>query len=255
MSAGQWLWFFSILSLGFAMSGRGVALRASLFLVFLTSLGAIFISLSRGPLVLEALSLALFVPVHTLLDFRKRFAGVLLITVLAILVAIPLLLFSAGGSSDAFVDLVTSIGDSSESSNAEREARWGEGIKVIQNTFPWGRGIEYLNEKTLVGTGEIFENTWICLTSSIGLIGFLYASSYGLGILWCALRAVRGALASGSRETLDYLPIFLTLPWLVYMLQFPILTARFGSMIAWLIFGTNLALMSLKKNFSSTIAS
>jgi hypothetical protein len=118
---------------------------------------------------------------------------------------------------------------------------------MVQQTFPWGRGIEYLNEKALVGTGEIFENTWLCLTSSIGLVGFLYASGYACGILWSAFRSLKTAKASRSSATLDYMPIFLTLPWAVYMLQYPILTSRFGSMVAWMILGSNLAVMALKK--------
>jgi O-antigen ligase len=92
---------------------------------------------------------------------------------------------------NVFKDLLSSVFDPSESSNSIRQDRWQAGINSFYNTFPFGRGVSFINEKALVGTGEIFENSWLCLHSGLGIIGLFYATFFFCLLIWFGFQGIR----------------------------------------------------------------
>jgi hypothetical protein len=240
MAASLYMWFFTFFGLGCALCCN---LRRDRFLsatLSLLSCCAILIGLSRGPLVLLFLSFLVFVILSFIyypLPFLKWSSLFLALILLAYLGKDFYLTFL---ETNVFKDLLSSVFDPSESSNSIRQDRWQAGINSLYNTFPFGRGVSFINEKALVGTGEIFENSWLCLHSGLGIIGLFYATFFFLLLVFFGFEGVRCFDGRFSGGGLCFLPAVLGLPLAIYMWQFPVLSSRFSAMIFWMTFGIGL---------------
>jgi len=240
MAASLYMWFFTFFGLGCALCCN---LRRDRFLSATLSLlacCAILIGLSRGPLVLLFLSFLVFVVLSLIyypLPFLKWSSLFLALILLAYLGKDFYLTFL---ETNVFKDLLSSVFDPSESSNSIRQDRWQAGIKSFYNTFPLGRGVSFINEKALVGTGEIFENSWLCLHSGLGIIGLFYATFFFCLLIWFGFQGIRFLGAEFSSRVFCFFPAVLGFPLAVYMWQFPVLSNRFGCMIFWMTFGIGL---------------
>ena len=240
MAASLYMWFFTFFGLGRALCCN---LRRDRFLsgsLSLLSCCAVLVGLSRGPLVLLFLSFLIFVILSFIyypLPFLKWSSLFLALILLAYLGKDFYLTFL---ETNVFKDLLSSVFDPSESSNSIRQDRWQAGIESFYNTFPFGRGVSFINEKALVGTGEIFENSWLCLHSGLGIIGLFYATFFFFLLVYFGFQAVRCFDANFSGGGFCFLPAVLGLPLALYMWQFPVLSGRFSCMIFWMTFGIGL---------------
>ena len=240
MAASLYMWFFSVFGFGSALCCN---LRRDKFLsgtLSLLACCAVFIGLSRGPLVLLFLSFCVFVFLlffYYPLQFLKWSSLFLALILLAYLGKDFFLDFL---ETNVFKDLLSSVFDPTESSNSIRQDRWQAGINSLYNTFPFGRGVSFINEKALVGTGEIFENSWLCLHSGLGIIGLFYATFFFLLLVFFGFKGVRCFDGSFSGGGFCFLPAVLGLPLAIYMWQFPVLSGRFSCMVFWMTFGIGL---------------
>jgi hypothetical protein len=231
MAASLYMWYFTFFGLGCALCCN---LRRDRFLsgsLSLLSCCAVLIGLSRGPLVLLILSFLVFVILSFFyypLPFLKWSSLFLALILLAYLGQDFYLTFL---ETNVFKDLLSSVFDPSESSNSIRQDRWQAGINSFYNTFPFGRGVSFINEKALVGTGEIFENSWLCLHSGLGIIGLFYATFFFFLLIWFGFQGIRLVGTVFSSRVFCFLPAVLGWPLAVYMWQFPVLSGRFSCMI------------------------
>lgn len=242
-SAGQWLWFVAVL--GAVLTAiTPIAPR----LVAWTSCGlasiAILNTLSRGPLLLLIISLLMIVVAFLLSNPRKNTPKSLLVIFVVFVAGFLLSTLISSTSYDTAIELLYSIQDPDEASNSIRNERIQSGIEMVEKTFPWGRGVEFWNLKTLVGTGEIYENTWLDYTSSIGALGFLLVLSYHIMLILLICRGVSlWILMKPPRHIYLLFPAFAGLPWTLYGLLFPTLSSRFSCLIAWSLVGASFAFL------------
>lgn len=240
MAASLYMWFFSVFGFGSALCcnlRRDKVLSGTLSML---SCCAVLIGLSRGPLILLFLSFLVFVILSFIyypLPFLK-WSSLFLALILLAYLGKDLYLTSL--ETNVFKDLLSSVLDPFESSNSIRQDRWRAGINSFYSTFPFGRGVSFINEKALVGTGEIFENSWLCLHSGLGIIGFFYATFFFLLLVFFGFEGVRCFDGSFSCGGFCFLPAALGLPLAIYMWQFPVLSGRFSCMIFWMTFGIGL---------------
>ena len=240
MAASLYMWFFTFFGFGCALCCN---LRRDRFLsgfFSLLSCFSVLIGLSRGPLVLLFLSFLVFVILSFFyypLPFLKWSSLSLALILLAYLGKDFYLTFL---ETNVFKDLLSSIFDPSESSNSIRQDRWQAGINSFYNTFPFGRGVSFINEKALVGTGEIFENSWLCLHSGLGIIGLFYATFFFMFLICFGFQGLRCFDGRSSSGGFCFLPAVLGCPLAIYMWQFPLLSNRFGCMVFWMTFGIGL---------------
>ena len=240
-SAGQWIWFVAVTAWTIGVMKGGVS-RFWLFVFYAIAFCGIVYTLSRGPLLLFCISSILAVIAFVVSNLKKRLVPTV-ISVAVLSFVSPIVFFVLPGeSSDVLIELAASSGDENESSNQIRKERWQAGIDLAQSTFPWGRGVQYFNLKTLVGTGEINENTWLDYTTSLGVFGLLIVALYHFSLV---LIMVKGALlwlsGSAPRNLSLLYPVYIGFPWIFYGFMFPTLASRFSCMIAWGIFGASCA--------------
>lgn len=240
MAASLYMWFFTFFGLGCALCCN---LRRDRFLsgtLSLLSCCAVFIGLSRGPLVLLFLSFLIFVVLSFIYYPLPFLNWSSLFLVLILLAYLGKDYINTSFYVNTSKDLLSSIFDPSESSNSIRQDRWQSGINSFYNTFPFGRGVSFINEKALVGTGEIFENSWLCLHSGLGIIGLFYATIFFLLLLWFGFQGIRLTDTLFTSHFFYFLPAVLGWPLAIYMMQFPVLSGRFSCMILWMTVGIGL---------------
>lgn len=240
MAASLYMWFFTFFGLACALVCN---LRKDRFFsgtLSLLSCCAVLIGLSRGPLVLLFLSFCVFgflIFFYYPLPFLKWSSLFLALIFLAYLGKDFYLDFF---EFKVFKDLLSSIFDPLETSNVIREERWQAGINIFYKSFPFGRGVSFINEKALVGTGEIFENSWLCLFSGLGVIGLFYATFSFYFLFSFGFQALRFFERSLFGGVFCFLPAVFGWPLAIYMWQFPVLSNRFGCMVFWMTFGIGL---------------
>jgi len=250
MTAGQWMWFHSVLAFACGFIDRSRAKKILLMTLSASMIIALVFTVSRGPYVLAALSatlLFLFAIAFKQFDLAwKFFIGVTTM----IVIAIPLAVFVTLDQDAAALKVVAeSVFDQDERANSVRSERAEAGWELLRREPLWGESIENISMKHVTmekAQYHIRENTFLDTHSALGLAGLLYVSVWYLLVTLISTTALS---ASVGRSAFIWASIGLTLwlPWSIYGFAFPTLNTRFGAAVSWSILGVAVAALDIRR--------
>jgi O-antigen ligase len=249
MTAGQWMWFHSVLAFACGFIDRSRAKKIFLMTLSASMSIALVFTVSRGPYVLAALSamlLFLFAVALKQVDLALKFLiGLAIIIVIAIPLAVSVTLDQDAA---ALKVVAESVSDQDERANSLRAERIKAGWELLGREPLWGESIENISMKHLAiheATQHIRENTFLDTHSGLGLAGLLYV------LVWYLMLTVISTTAlntSGGRSAFVWFSIGLCLwlPWAMYGFVAPTLNTRFGAAISWAILGVAVAAFEIR---------
>jgi hypothetical protein len=233
--AGQWLWFTGLTSILMALKSPSWGRFLFFSGIFVANLFGLLFTGSRGPYVLIALSSLILLVAAARSSFPLKRAKSI-----AIAVSLGAALFGAAiylplYQKEWVTTIAASITDPYESANQIRLMRIQQGVDDSIENWPAGRGLRAVTTKDVVGTPDLYENTFLALINALGVLGLALSLAFIAAFLYLTVAALRRCL---RRRDLDsgYV-VALAVPWLAYSFMFPIMASRLSSMISWSLIG------------------
>lgn len=250
MTAGQWMWFHSVLAFACGFIDRSRAKKILLMTLSASMIIALVFTVSRGPYVLAALSATmLFLLAIALKQVDLAWKFFIGVTIM-IVIAIPLAVFVTLDQDAAALKVVAeSVVDRDESANSLRAERIKAGWELLGREPLWGESIENISLKHLAmeeATQLIRENTFLDTHSGLGLAGLLYVLFWYLVLTLISTTALN-TTGGGSSFVWLSIGLCLWLPWAIYGFVAPTLNTRFGAAISWSILGVAVAAFEIRR--------